>query len=144
MVLSAPKAQFTMPGNHPRDGLFLGSEKEPVVFTLYECAAGQTPDLTSLKDVRLKVYFDQEARFDLELDEVRSAGPVQLTGPNMDFRGIGLQLTWNRLDQRMEQLDITRGRVLRYQPEEKTDAVARVEKPKPKHAAAGQTRSRRR
>lgn len=114
LVLTAASAQFTMPGNQPRDGRFTGTPQEPVVFTLFECPPGRAPDLTSPKDVQMKVYFDEDARFDLESDEVRSAGPVQLTGPAMDFRGAGLQLTWNRLDQRMEQLDIAHGRVLRY------------------------------
>lgn len=118
MVLSAAKAQFTVPGNQPRDGLFTGSDKDPVVLTLYQCEPGQAPDLKNPKDVRLKVYFDEAARFDLERDEVRSDGPVQLTGPNMDFRGSGLQLTWNRLEQRMEQLDIAHGQVLRYRSAE--------------------------
>ncbi len=119
LVLTAAKATFTMPGNHPRDGLFAGTPQAPVVFTLYECQEGKQADIADDAQVRMRVFFDGDARFDLERDEVHSSAPVQVTGPAMDLCGTGLQLAWNRLEQRMEQLDIHQGQVLCYQTPDK-------------------------
>lgn len=112
LVLSAPKATFTIPKKQPRDGLFSGTPDAPVVFTLYECEPGKTPDLSGTGDIRMKVFFEGNARFDLERDGVTSDAPVQVTGPALEFRGAGVQLTWNRLAQRMEQFDISKGDML--------------------------------
>ncbi len=119
LVLTAAKATFTMPGDHPRDGLFAGTPQEPVVFTLYECEEGKRIELATDAQVRLRVFFDGDTRFDLERDEVQSSAPVQVTGPLMDVCGTGLQLAWNRLEGRMEQLDIRQGQVLCYQTPDK-------------------------
>lgn len=53
-----------------------------------------------------------EVSFDLELGRVSTDGSLTLEGPDFDISGVGLDLTWNDADKRIETLRIAQGREL--------------------------------
>ncbi len=108
--IQADRGQFVAPEQDVRSGRFEGN----VILTLYD-----QPDPDTLLDfetdqhVTYRVFLDKPARFDVDYAEVRSAGPVLLTGPTAEFKGQGLTVKYNRLRSRIEELTIEQGQTLR-------------------------------
>lgn len=113
----AESGTFVAPDNQPRNGDFKGR----VVLTLFEGPEDRVVDLsTHSPDVALRVFM-QDARFDLELGQIESAGPVHLTGPRVDFKGKGLTLAYSEVRKRVERLEIAEGRYIRLKPGHSAD-----------------------
>jgi lipopolysaccharide export system protein LptA len=108
--ITADEGTFLAPGNEPQLGVFRGD----VQLTLFDAPAGEQVDLGSPRHVASRVYLDQPTRFDLQIGQISSPGPVHLTGPEVDFYGSGLTMSFNRLQDRIEQMTIERGRWLRF------------------------------
>ena len=120
LEIRADRGTFVAPENQPRSGEF----SDNVVLTLFECPKNRALDFSEeSKDIRLRVYL-QDARFDLELGQVDSNGPVHLTTERADFRGTGLSLTYNELRSRVERLEITKGQQLRVKPGASRDTAS--------------------
>lgn len=134
LEIRADEGSLVAPENKPQSG----DLRDNVVITLFE-ASGRPANLETDEDVQLRVYLN-EAAFDLELGHVASEGPVQVTGPRVDFRGRGLSLTYNELRRRIEYLEITHGEVLRFVPgteqEDRTTAEAPPRERGPRQAQA--------
>lgn len=108
---------FIAPDNQPRYGEFRGK----TVLTLFEGPSDRPVKLDNdSPDVKMRIFM-ADARFDLELGQIESSGEVQLTGPRIDFQGIGLTLTYNEVKGRIERLTIKQGRELRFKPETSPD-----------------------
>lgn len=121
LQIRARRGTLVAPDNQPRNGQFVGD----VILRLYETKNSAAPDLgPDSPDVKLTVWLE-EARFDLELGQVESDGPVHLATPTADFRGTGLNLVFNDRKQRLDRLVIAHGQSLRFFPkgQERQDGI---------------------
>jgi lipopolysaccharide export system protein LptA len=135
LEIRADRGTFVAPENQPRSGEF----SDNVVLTLFEGPKNRALDFSEeSKDIKLRVYL-QDARFDLELGQVDSNGPVHLTTERADFRGTGLSLTYNELRSRVERLEIARGQQLRVKPGAARDTTAAAANTQPATRPAGKT-----
>ncbi len=141
LSVRAERGRFDAPENQPRAGDFEGE----VVLTLLEAPPGQKPDFTeatSNPHLKLRVFLDS-VRFDLELGQIDSDQPLRIVAPRVEFRGVGLSMTYNELRKRIERLevlqsghlDIDRAALLETSRESKRDA-APPSGPEPPDAAA--------
>ena len=117
------------PNNNPESGVLSGG----VIMTLYESASpDRAVDLEpNSPDVRLKIFFDEDVRFDLELGSVESAGPMHATSPQVDFQGAGLNLVYNEKRRHIARFEVAHGKELRFNPRELSGKPAIVATPKP-------------
>ncbi len=107
--IRAERGTVLAPDNQIRSGDFVGS----VVLTLFEGPTGQVVNLANdSPDARLHVFL-QGARFDLELGRIESDHEVHMTGPRIDFQGVGLDLSYNQRRHRIDRLEVVHGRSLR-------------------------------
>lgn len=113
LTIDADEGTIIAPDNHPREGEMRGH----VIVTLYETPDGSEVDMHSDRDVIMRIFFDDPVRFDLELQQIDSEGPIFMTGPQVQFRGRGLSLNFNQLKHRIERLIIEAGESLHYIPE---------------------------
>ncbi|MEM6551051.1 MAG: hypothetical protein AAF750_02755 [Planctomycetota bacterium] len=110
--ISADEGEFLAPDNNPRSGRFVGN----VTLTVFSRRPDSpTIDLDSEANVDFRVFLDEPAKFDVEFGEVLAAGPVQVTGPQLEFFGSDLTLKYNRLRNRIEELTVENGRSLRVE-----------------------------
>ncbi|MCE9589784.1 MAG: hypothetical protein K8S99_04600 [Planctomycetes bacterium] len=110
--IRAERGTFVAPDNQPRNGDFKGR----VVLTLFEGPADRAVDLTpNSPDVAMRVFL-LDAKFDMELGQIESRGPVHLTGPRIDFRGRDLTMIYSEARGRIEHLEVIEGRQLRLKP----------------------------
>lgn len=115
----AERGTFVAPDNQPRNGEFKGR----VVLTLFEGPGERAVDLSpGSADVGMRVFL-QDAKFDLELGQIESRGPVHVTGPRLDFRGRDLTLVYSESRGRIERLEIAEGRQLRLKPGSRGDSA---------------------
>ncbi|MEM1212283.1 MAG: hypothetical protein AAGI68_08275 [Planctomycetota bacterium] len=110
--IAADEGEFLAPENNPRSGRFVGN----VTLTVFS----RRPDTRSIDtgnpaNVDFRVFLDEPAKFDVEFGEVLAAGPVHVTGPQLEFFGSDLTLKYNRLRNRIEELTVEHGRSLRVQ-----------------------------
>ncbi|MEO1236208.1 MAG: hypothetical protein AAFX76_05405, partial [Planctomycetota bacterium] len=110
LLITADEGKFFHPGNEPNRGEF----RRNTVVTQYQPPPGEAADLASDRHVQFRLYLDDVTTFDRERGHVRSAGPVRLVGPDLDFTGVGLDLTFNVLADRIERLVVDRGDLLRF------------------------------
>ncbi|MEQ9455146.1 MAG: hypothetical protein RLN76_11220 [Phycisphaeraceae bacterium] len=108
LEIVADEGTFYAPGRDPRNGEFRGS----VVVNLYQTPEGKAPRYGETSDVTARAYLDR-VRFDLELGLLETEGPLHLTGPLFDYRGVGFELRYNQLRRRVEELRVARSDVLR-------------------------------
>lgn len=118
MLLSADTAEMEMEGNKPQRGVFQGA----VVVTLLK-ADGQAvvidpddPRFGENTDIQ-EVFIDGDTRFGLDTNDIRSDAPVHVTSPQADFYGVGLVLKYNTARERIEQLVVSEGRYLMFNPD---------------------------
>ena len=109
LLITADSGRFHHPGNVPTRGEFDAN----TVVTQYQAPEGQTIDLDSDRHVQFRLYLDEATTFDQQRGHIQSAGPVRLVAPDLDFTGRGLDLTFNRLLERIEELIIEEGDELR-------------------------------
>lgn len=109
LQISADEGTFIAPANRPRSGNFTGN----VVFTVFEAPDGEEADLTDESEDAVMRLFLEETRFDLELGQIQSDGPVKMIGDRFDFTGRDLDISFNELHKRLDRLEISRGEVLR-------------------------------
>ncbi len=109
LVIEGPAATIFHPGQDPQRGSF----DRDVVVTLYEDAPEDQPDPPTDTQVMFRIFFDAETAFDRDVGQIRSDGPVFVTGPTAEFAGHGLQLTFNPVRDRIESMTIDRGDYLR-------------------------------
>ena len=119
LTIVADEGTIVAPDNHPREGEMRGN----VIVTLYETPDGSPVDFDSEQHVVMRTYFDDPVQFDLELQQIDSAGPIFMTGPQVQFRGRGLSLNYNQLKHRIERLVIEQGESLHYIPKPKTPEI---------------------
>lgn len=138
ITLTADNADMVMEGEKPREGTFSGN----VVITLLQAPEGTTliidpKDPAHQPFIQQRIYLDEVTEFNIEESRINTAGPVHVTSPQVDFFGIGLNLTYNTQRERIEQLIVTEGRYLIYNPDaqapafEKTNAKADADDPAP-------------
>ncbi len=121
LVIEAPSGTFYHPGSDPQRGSF----DRDVVVTFYEnVREGELPDATD-DQIAVRLFLDEQTNFDRDIGRLVSAGPVLLTGPDAEFTGENLDLTYNTADRRIESMVIASGEMLRIRrPEEKAGTVA--------------------
>ncbi|MEZ6193521.1 MAG: hypothetical protein R3C45_19805 [Phycisphaerales bacterium] len=112
LTIDADEGTIIAPDNHPREGEMRGH----VIVTLYETPDGSEVDMHTDRDVIMRIFFDDPVRFDLELQQIDSEGPIFMTGPQVQFHGRGLSLNFNQLKHRIERLVIEEGESLHYIP----------------------------
>lgn len=123
LTIDADEGTIVAPDQHPQEGQMRGN----VVVTLYETPDGSEVDFKSDQHVVIRMYFDDPVDFDLELQQIDSAGPIFMTGPQVQFRGRGLSLNYNQLHQRIQRLVIEEGESLHYIPESKAPLAPTAE-----------------
>ena len=128
LTIVADEGTVVAPDNHPREGEMRGN----VVVTLYETPDGSPVDFDTDQHVVIRMYFDDPVQFDLELQQIDSAGKLFMTGPQVQFRGQGLSLNYNQLRHRIERLVIEHGESLHYIPEPKPTAKTPTQKSTPR------------
>ena len=128
LTIVADEGTVVAPDNHPREGEMRGN----VVVTLYETPDGSPVDFDTDQHVVIRMYFDDPVQFDLELQQIDSAGKLFMTGPQVQFRGQGLSLNYNQLRHRIERLVIEHGESLHYIPEPKPTAKTPTQKSPPR------------
>lgn len=116
LEMLAERGQIVAPDQQPRSGQFDGN----VVLTLYQRGEGEGPGVSAdrpaeASDIVLRLFL-QDAAFDLDLGRIDTDQPVHLTGPRLDFRGVGLKLSYNALRNRIDRLQVEQGKVLRLKP----------------------------
>lgn len=116
LEMLAERGQIVAPDEQPRSGQFDGS----VVLTLYQRGGGEAPGApvdrpAEASDIVLRLFL-QDAAFDLDLGRIDTDKPIHLTGPRLDFRGVGLKLSYNALRNRIDRLQVEQGKVLRLKP----------------------------
>jgi len=110
--IRAHEGTILAPENQIQSGDFVGD----VALILFESLPGKPLDLSvGSPDANLHLYL-KDARFDLELGQLESDQEVHMTGPRIDFRGAGLDLTYNDLRHRIDRLAIARGQSLQFKP----------------------------
>lgn len=131
MTLSGDSADVIMVDNQPQRGTFTGN----VVITLFECDPGQTL-ITDVTDPRHRTFVsqqvfidDDDTDFDLATNDIDTDGTVHVTSREVDFFGQGLRLKYNTRRKRIEQLVITEGRYLMFNPEAELEQSADPEDP---------------
>ncbi len=109
LIIEAAHGIFYLPGNEPQRGEF----SSDVVVSFYESPDGavNTADPTHLK---LRAFLDDKTTFDRDLGQLRSDGPVHVTGPGFDFKGTGLVALYNQSLERIDRLTIAKGEHLRF------------------------------
>jgi lipopolysaccharide export system protein LptA len=113
LEIRGPRGTLVAPENNPESGVLSGG----VVLTLFESPENQDVRLAAdSPDVRLRMYLDEDVNFDLVLGFVESAGPVHITSPRVDFKGTGLNLIYNEKRRRINRLEITHGKEMRFNP----------------------------
>lgn len=111
--IQAPRGMLVAPDNIPESGTLTGG----VIITLYESPENQIVQLApDSPDASLRLYLDDEVKFDLELGTVESQGPIHLTSPRVDFQGTGLSLIYNERRRRINRLEISQGKTMRFNP----------------------------
>ena len=116
LSIRAEKGTVLAPDNQIRSGHFFGD----VLLTLFD-AGNRRVDLSpSSHDKKLHVYL-RDAQFDVELGHIESDHHVHMIGPRMDFRGTGLNLTYNEKRRRIDRLEIARGQSFRFIPQHEMD-----------------------
>jgi hypothetical protein len=116
LEMLAERGQIVAPDEQPRSGQFDGS----VVLTLYQRGAGEAPGApvdrpAEASGIVLRLFL-QDAAFDLDLGRIETDKLIHLTGPRLDFRGVGLKLSYNALRNRIDRLEVEQGKVLRLKP----------------------------
>ncbi|MEM7627021.1 MAG: hypothetical protein AAF333_15605 [Planctomycetota bacterium] len=109
LLITAASGRFHHPGNVPTRGEF----NTNTVVTQYQAPDGEPIDFDSNEHVQFRLYLDELTTFDQQRGHIRSQGPVRLVAPDLDFTGRGLDLTFNRLLERIEELIIEHGDELR-------------------------------
>ena len=110
--IRAEQGTILAPDNQVRSGDFVGD----VVLTLFDAMNRRVDMSPSSPDAKLHVYL-HDAQFDMELGHIESDNDVHMIGPRVDFRGVGLDMTYNEKRRRIDRLEITRGRSLRFTPQ---------------------------
>ncbi len=112
LEMLAEEGKIVAPDNEPRSGDFSGR----VALSLFESPPGRAPQISEdSDDLKLRVDLT-DARFDMELGQIESHGPVHLTSRRVDFRGTGLNLLYNDRQRHLDRLVVDRGRSLRFKP----------------------------
>jgi len=112
--IQADEGQLYAPDGRPQNGKLHGD----VTVTLFDAPADQPVDFSPTSPhVALRMYLDDDVRFDLLAGQLDSDGPVHVTGPQIDFRGRGLLVRYNELASRIERLEIAHGEQLRIKPQ---------------------------
>ncbi len=125
--IKGARGTLVAPNNNPESGVLSGG----VTVTLYESAspdklvkiAEQSPD------AKLRIFFDDDVRFDLELGSVESAGPMHATSPRVDFQGKGLNLVYNEKRRHIARFEVTQGKELRFNPRALPGEIAAAAQP---------------
>ncbi|MEL7088034.1 MAG: hypothetical protein AAGL98_06275, partial [Planctomycetota bacterium] len=104
LLITADSGRFLHPGNVPTQGEF----NAHTVVTQFEAPDGVPLDLESDEHVQFRLYLDELTTFHQQDGHIYSQGPVRLVAPDLDFTGQGLDLTFNRLRERIEELIIER------------------------------------
>lgn len=113
LTIDADEGTIVAPDQHPQEGQMRGN----VIVTLFETPDGSDVDFDSDQHVVIRMYFDEPVDFDLELQQIDSAGPLFMTGPQVQYRGRGLSMNYNQRYERIERLVIEEGESLHYIPE---------------------------
>ncbi|WP_432797528.1 hypothetical protein [Poriferisphaera sp. WC338] len=86
--------------------------KGDVIITYYKSPLGTPIDFKSNRHILMRTYLDN-ADFDNKYFKIDSTGPVHLVGPYGDFRGNGLSIRINDLENRLDKLVIATGEYMR-------------------------------
>jgi lipopolysaccharide export system protein LptA len=124
ITITADKADMEMEDRKPRAGDFFGN----VVVTIFQAPQGvelvTDPDKPEHERfIQQRIFLDdpadpdQSVHFSIEDDSINTPGPVHATSPQVDFFGVGLRLTYNTQRKRIEQLVVTEGRYLIFNPD---------------------------
>ncbi|MEX0654208.1 MAG: hypothetical protein WDZ31_00895 [Phycisphaeraceae bacterium] len=124
LEIRADACTFVAPDNQPRGGDFRGN----VVVTLFETVDGSPVAFDNPDHVQLRTHLD-DVSFDLDLGQLESDGPVDMTGREVTFRGRGLSLIYNELRRRIERLEIAEGELLRFAPQRQPATADAAEDP---------------
>ena len=106
--IRADEGTFVAPDNNLRSGNFHGN----VILTLLECAPGEKLNYDRRSPHRKLRLFLTEAQFDLELGQIYSRGPVNLTMGRNQFLGRGMTVDYDEATRLVTRFEITRGEKL--------------------------------
>jgi len=107
--VKAERGTFVAPDNRPRSGQFEGD----VLLTLFESPEGERISfLPDSPHAQMRLLL-RDTSFNLDLGEIRSAGRVHAISREFEFEGEELDLIYNELQQRIDRLEIARGKQLR-------------------------------
>ncbi len=107
VLITADAATLVAPGDELRDGTFRGH----VVMSQFDGG----------REIA-RVQLDT-AEFDMVLGRITSSTAVHLSTDAIDFRGTGLSLTYNQTQNRLEHLEVARGREVRFNPSPRRDGT---------------------
>lgn len=118
--LSAESGYIVAPGNFPQRGTFTGG----VRIHLYETRPGLTVNASpGSADHVLTAELDS-ANFDARTGRISTDGAVTVRANDAEFDGRGMTLVYNEPNQRIDYLEITHGKSLRYTLTDTTDEAA--------------------
>ncbi len=115
LVVEAAEGRIVAPDGRPVFGQMYGPEMG-ITLAYYEAPAGEDVQLGKESPHLALACYLEDAEVDLQLGQIRSRGPVELRSREVTFRGQGLDLTYNSLDQRIERLVVRQGRDLVIRP----------------------------
>ncbi|MCC6579533.1 MAG: hypothetical protein IT440_03770 [Phycisphaeraceae bacterium] len=109
LEIRAERGAFVAPGNVPRSGQFEGLVTVRWFETTDDAPLQVRPG-SPHELIRLRL---EQAKFDLELGQIRGDGVVLLHSESFDFVGEDLDLTYNELKKQLDRLEVAKGRMLR-------------------------------
>ena len=111
MLITADRGQIYMPNETPKNGTFRGH----VRIAMFEKQGGVGLSIVDTPRNPALVYraFLEEAYFDLELNSLRSEGPIRFVGRAGAFTGVGLTMAYNNHKRRIEKFEVDQGGTLR-------------------------------
>lgn len=130
--IEAQTGRFLIPAGQtqPTSGVLEGD----VRIRLYEPRADGSRPEPGVDTAALTATFDEPVNFDLDLARVLSSGRVEVTSEQIDFVGSDVWVVFNETRERLEQLQVARGEIIRYRPLEEapeTEATPATERPAP-------------
>ncbi|MBI1373492.1 MAG: hypothetical protein GC159_12255 [Phycisphaera sp.] len=114
--LRSDEGRLEAPGNVPQSGTLSGN----IVITLFDSQTDKPADLSPESPDRVvTIEVADEATFNTTLGEIHTASDIVVFTPvteQVRFEGTGLNLVFNEPEQRIEYLEVLKGKSLKYRP----------------------------
>lgn len=132
--ISADEGTFITPTGETRTGM-IGTVGQPtsgllkgnVVIRLFENDGRKPIDLTDDSVNQILTLHMNEANFDRDLGQIDANGPIKLDGRDVAFEGENLNIIYSPLLQRINRLEIQKGKFLRIKRVKQSDTFQPIE-----------------